>query len=101
LRVFSLFIAEEDYPLPDAHPEDNKYQVDLARSIKRAREVVEAGKSGNKNKEKTRKLLEGHTFYVTPRVPVDTKLLKNVVVACGGQVCFALSLRPPSVVLSS
>lgn len=26
------------------------------------------------------------TFYVTPKVPVDVKLLKNVVMAGGGQV---------------
>ena len=39
-------------------------------------------------KELGGKLLAGHTFYVTPKVPVDTKLLKNVVNACGGQVEF-------------
>ena len=37
-------------------------------------------------KELGGKLLAGQTFYVTPKVPVDTKLLKNVVNACGGQV---------------
>ncbi|TFY50748.1 hypothetical protein EVJ58_g10905, partial [Rhodofomes roseus] len=31
------------------------------------------------------KLFKGLTFYVTPHVPVDSKLLKNVVSACGGQ----------------
>jgi hypothetical protein len=30
------------------------------------------------------KLLEGKMFYLTPRVGVDKKLLKNVVNACGG-----------------
>jgi len=31
------------------------------------------------------------TFYVTSRVPIDIKLLKNVVTACGGQVSLLLS----------
>ena len=42
-------------------------------------------------KELGGKLLAGQTFYVTPKVPVDTKLLKNVVNACGGQVSFNTS----------
>ena len=37
------------------------------------------------------KLLAGQTFYVTPKVAVDTKLLKNVVNACGGQVSFYIT----------
>ena len=37
-------------------------------------------------KKQGRKLFEGKTFYVTPKVPVDSKLLKNVVAANGGQV---------------
>jgi hypothetical protein len=32
------------------------------------------------------KLFENMTFYVTPNVPVDTKLLKTVVTAQGGKV---------------
>lgn len=31
-------------------------------------------------------MLEGKTFYITPKVQVDKKLLKNVVGACGGTV---------------
>ena len=54
---------------------ENKYGVDLKQSLRRAKEL------GGK-------LLAGQTFYVTPKVPVDTKLLKNVVNACGGQVEF-------------
>ena len=42
-------------------------------------------------KELGGKLLAGQTFYVTPKVPVDTKLLKNVVNACGGQVSLYLT----------
>jgi BRCA1-like protein len=42
-------------------------------------------------KELDGKLLAGQTFYVTPKVPVDTKLLKNVVNACGGQVSSRLA----------
>ena len=47
-------------------------------------------------KELGGKLLTGQTFYVTPKVPVDAKLLKNVVNACGGQVSLYLyaSLSP-------
>ena len=32
------------------------------------------------------RLFVGHTFYVTPKVPVDIKLLRNVVTSGGGQV---------------
>ena len=42
-------------------------------------------------KKQGRKLFEGKTFYVTPKVPVDSKLLKAVITAGGGQVCFTLS----------
>lgn len=52
---------------------ENKYGVELLDALRRA-------------KEYHGKMLEGHTFYVTPRVPVDTKLLKSVVNACGGVV---------------
>jgi mediator of DNA damage checkpoint protein 1 len=31
-------------------------------------------------------LFENHVFYVTPKVPIDVSLLKNVVNAGGGQV---------------
>ena len=37
-------------------------------------------------KQNAGKLFSGITFYVTPKVPVDSKLLKNVVAANGGQV---------------
>ena len=37
-------------------------------------------------KEVGGKLFENQTFYVTPRVPIDTKLLKTVVTAQGGKV---------------
>lgn len=65
-------IAEKGFALHDVSGE-NKYGVDLTQSLRRAK-----GLGG--------KLLAGQTFYVTPKVPVDTKLLKNVVTACGGQV---------------
>jgi hypothetical protein len=32
------------------------------------------------------RLFLNHTFYVTPKVPVDLRLLKNVVISGGGQV---------------
>jgi len=65
-------LAEEDFALKDKVGEA-KYNVDLAR----------AHRLSKKNQGK---LLQGHIFYVTPRVSIDTKLLKNVVNACGGQV---------------
>lgn len=37
-------------------------------------------------KAKKGQLFSGITFYVTSKVPVDKKLLKNVVSAHGGQV---------------
>jgi hypothetical protein len=37
-------------------------------------------------KEVGGKLFEDMTFYVTPKVPVEVKLLKNVVAAQGGKV---------------
>jgi hypothetical protein len=67
-----FFVAEKGFALHDSTGE-NKYGVDLMQSLRRAKEL------GGK-------LLAGQTFYVTPKVPVDTKLLKNVVNACGGQV---------------
>lgn len=77
--VFTL-IAEKGFALHDVSGE-NKYGVDLTQSLRRAKEL------GGK-------LLTGQTFYVTPKVPVDTKLLKNVVTACGGQVSFFPALFP-------
>jgi hypothetical protein len=72
--LFLFFTAEKDFVLHDSAGE-NKYGVDLTQTLRRAKQL------GGK-------LLAGHTFYVTPKVPVDTKLLKNVVNACGGQVSF-------------
>lgn len=66
--------AEKDFILKDKSGE-NKYGVTLASALKRAKDFRDKGG-----------LLKGHTFYLTPKVPVDTKLLKNVVVACGGLV---------------
>jgi hypothetical protein len=71
------FVAEKGFALHDSKGE-NKYGVDLMQSLRRAKEL-------------DGKLLAGQTFYVTPKVPVDTKLLKNVVNACGGQVSLYLT----------
>ncbi|PPQ92154.1 hypothetical protein CVT25_008779 [Psilocybe cyanescens] len=67
-------LPEKDFILKDKSGE-NKYGVNLVQALKRAKDFIENGG-----------LLAGHTFYLTPKVPVDAKLLKNVVVACGGQV---------------
>lgn len=52
---------------------EKKYGFKLVDAMKRA-------------KANRGKLFEGKTFYVTPKVPVEAKLLKNVVTAAGGQV---------------
>lgn len=83
LNIRTTHLAEEDFPLKDSVGE-RKYNVDLARALRLS-------------KKNQGKLLQGHTFYVTPRVSIDTKLLKNVVGACGGQVCpfFPIIPHPP------
>jgi hypothetical protein len=74
--------AEEKYLLQDSKNE-KKYAFKLSDALRRAKAV------GGRLFDKT-------TFYVTPKVPVDVKLLKNVVNAGGGQVSV---LFPCSVVL--
>lgn len=64
--------AEEDYLLRDPENEQ-KYGFKLSEALQRAKA------SGGK-------LFAGKAFYVTPKVPTDAKLLKNVVTAGGGQV---------------
>lgn len=66
-----------DYVIEDESTED-KYNFVLADALKRA-------------KKNAGKLFGGITFYVTSKVPVETKLLKNVVSANGGQVCWMIS----------
>ena len=58
---------------------EKKYNFNLADALKRA-------------KQNAGKLFAGMTFYVTPKIPVDVKLLKNVVTANGGQVRALLSM---------
>lgn len=65
-------IAEKQFVLKDKEGE-KKYNIDLATSLRRAT-------------ENHGKMLDGYTFYTTPKVPVDIKLLRNVVNACGGAV---------------
>ena len=64
--------AEKDYSLEDRETEA-KYGFKMAKTLERAR----------KNKGT---LLEGKTFYLTQKVDVDKKLMKNVVAAHGGMV---------------
>ncbi len=66
--------------LKDAAAE-TKFGVKLADSLRRA-------------KANRGKLFEGMTFYVTPKVPVEFKLLKNVVASGGGQVSIPHIRRP-------
>ena len=64
--------AEKDYSLEDRETEA-KYSFKMTKTLERAK----------KNKGK---LLEGKTFYLTQKVDVDKKLMKNVVAAHGGTV---------------
>ncbi|KAI0355785.1 hypothetical protein OH77DRAFT_1424737 [Trametes cingulata] len=70
---------EEKYMIEDPETE-KKYGFNLADALKRA-------------KKNAGKLFAGKTFYVTAKVPVDSKLLKNVVTANGG----TLSTQVPTV----
>ncbi|TFK35317.1 hypothetical protein BDQ12DRAFT_714751 [Crucibulum laeve] len=65
-------LPEEEYPLIDKDGE-NKYNLVLTDALEKAKHL-------------NGKLFDRKTFYVTPKIPVDIKLLKNVVTACGGQV---------------
>ena len=64
--------AEKDYSLEDRETEA-KYAFKMTKTLERAK----------KNKGK---LLEGKTFYLTQKVDVDKKLMKNIVAAHGGTV---------------
>ncbi|KAI9067528.1 hypothetical protein FKP32DRAFT_1588518 [Trametes sanguinea] len=72
-------MPEDQFMVEDPETE-KKYGFRLADALDRA-------------KENAGKLFAGKTFYVTPKVPVDSKLLKNVVTANGGQ----LSTQTPTV----
>ncbi|TFY79116.1 hypothetical protein EWM64_g4901 [Hericium alpestre] len=66
------YLPPEKYPLID--PENEKrYGFKLQESLDRA-------------KANQGQLYADMVFYVTPKVPIDKKLLKNVVAAHGGQV---------------
>ncbi|KAI0083353.1 hypothetical protein BDY19DRAFT_1060990 [Irpex rosettiformis] len=64
-------LPADGYTLKDPTNEE-KFGFKLSDALKRAG-------------EKKGKLFEGKTFYVTPKVPVDTKLMKNVITLGGGQ----------------
>ncbi|KAF8841436.1 hypothetical protein BDN67DRAFT_980341 [Paxillus ammoniavirescens] len=70
----SKLLPEDEYLLSDPVAE-KKWNFKFSESIKRSK-----GPDGGAN------LFKQMTFYVTPRVSVDIKLLKNVVSAGGGQV---------------
>lgn len=64
--------AEDGYLLHDEKNE-RKYNFKLADALDRARTVGW-------------KLFDKKVFYATSKIPVDVKILKNVVTAGGGQV---------------
>ena len=68
-------LAEGDYTLQDPDME-HKHKFKLVDALRRAREL----------KKKKRKLLQGHFFYITPGVPSDFNVLKNVLRALGAEV---------------
>ncbi|OSD06683.1 hypothetical protein PYCCODRAFT_1382487 [Trametes coccinea BRFM310] len=72
-------MPEDQYMIKDPETE-KKYGFTLTDALQRA-------------KKNAGKLFAGKTFYVTPKVSVDSKLLKNVVTANGGQ----LSTQTPTV----
>ena len=61
---------------------EKKWKFNLVDALKRAKE--------NKGQ-----LLAGKIFYVTNKVPLDKKLLKNVISAHGGQVSWFQSHARP------
>jgi mediator of DNA damage checkpoint protein 1 len=73
------YAAEENYALADPANE-KKFGFKLSEALIRA-------KSSNG------RLFSKKVFYVTPKVPVDIKLLRNVVTACGGQVIILSTLH--------
>ncbi|KAJ7045600.1 BRCT domain-containing protein [Mycena alexandri] len=68
----NTLLSEDDYILFDKEIE-KKWNFRLPEAMARAKEV------GGK-------LFENMSFYVTPKVSVDTKLLKNVVTSQGGKL---------------
>ncbi len=68
----SRLVAEENYALQD-DANEKKYNLKLAEALLRA-------------KANQGQLFAKKTFYVTPKVSIDCKLLKNVIAANGGQV---------------
>ncbi|KAF9237242.1 hypothetical protein BU15DRAFT_48989, partial [Melanogaster broomeanus] len=67
-------LPEGEYLLSDSNAE-KKWNFKFSEAIKRSK-----GPDGGSN------LFKDVMFYVTPKVSVDVKLLKNVVSAAGGQV---------------
>ncbi|OAX40254.1 hypothetical protein K503DRAFT_714884 [Rhizopogon vinicolor AM-OR11-026] len=67
-------LPEKDFVISDSQPE-RKWKFKLSTSLARAKH-----EDGGAN------LLKGMTFYVTPKVEIDMKLLKAVVTSAGGQV---------------
>jgi hypothetical protein len=61
---------------------EEKWKFNLVDALKRAK--------GNKGQ-----LFAGKIFYMTNKVPLDKKLLKNVISAHGGQVSWSQSSRKP------
>jgi len=74
--------AEKDYLLEDREAEA-KYAFKLTKTLERA-------------KKNEGKLLEGKTFYLTQKVDVDKKLMKNIVAAHGGTVYVSHQFSVPS-----
>lgn len=71
----SMTIAEEPFALRDPDVEHN-HKFKLSEALQRAHDL----------KRKKVKLLQGHTFYITPGVKVDHTMLINILKANGAEV---------------
>lgn len=69
--------------------EDDCLLSDPANEKKLGVNLKDALERAEKNKGK---LFSGMTFYITSKIPVGTKLLKNVITAGGGKVCLSSSI---------
>ncbi|KAG1896173.1 uncharacterized protein F5891DRAFT_1055500 [Suillus fuscotomentosus] len=73
-ELANFCVTETDFLISDPESE-RKWNFKLTTSLERAKR--EDGGEG---------LLKGMTFYVTPKVEIDLKLLKAVIASAGGQV---------------
>ena len=74
MYIDARYAAEKDYLLSDSVAE-KKWKFDFAEALERS-----------KQKDCGPQLFKQKLFYLTPKVPIDSRLLKAVVQSAGGQV---------------